>query len=317
MRGRVAPFDWARLGSLALIGGGMALPTIGQPSLFSMAGILTALVPIAIAWRAAARTALRPAVAWAGVSMLLGATVHLAGSLEGTTPGRPVAGHLAYLSTLAGLSASISVLNARRPGGGAWAILMGLLALVMLVPWLEGTGLARGNGAWGRLRLESPWTIFYILLVIAGITNYLPTRYGWPASVALIGLAAEYAGLCGRIESLGVRGRLWPLVPSCFAASAWLAQGIAARSRRADGDLDRLWLWFRDGWGVVWALRTMERFNKSAEAAGLAVRLGWDGASGDDRGGVELLRGLLRRFADKERIESGGQRTEDRFKAET
>ena len=293
-----------RVAALALIAAGLATSRLDRPSLVSTAGVLTAFAPIAIAWRRAAGTALRPAIAWAGLSMGLGVMTHLAGIWEGDAPGRPVAGQLAYLSTLAGLSASISVLNARRPGGGAWAILMGLLALVMLVPWLEGTGLARGGGAWARLRLESPWTIFYLLLVIAGVTNYLPTRYGLAAAVALVGLVVEYAGLCGRIESLSTRGRLWPLVPSCFAASAWLAQGVAASGDRAGGELARLWLWFRDGWGVVWALRTMERFNRSAEASELAVRLTWRGPVGDEAGGVELLRGLLRRFADPSRIDA-------------
>ena len=41
--------------------------------------------------------------------------------------------------------------------------------------------------------------------------------------------------------------------------------------------LDGLWFWFRDHWGVVWALRNQERFNRTAELAGWPVRLTWYG----------------------------------------
>ena len=40
---------------------------------------------------------------------------------EPLATGRPVAGHLTYICTLATLAALISVLEARTPGGGAWA----------------------------------------------------------------------------------------------------------------------------------------------------------------------------------------------------
>ncbi|MBX6311878.1 MAG: hypothetical protein IRY99_02995, partial [Isosphaeraceae bacterium] len=80
---------------------------------------------------------------------------------------------------------------------------------------------------------------------------------------------------------------------------------------RASG-LERLWLWFRDGWGVVWALRIQERFNRSAQAAGWPIRLAWSGAIGvEGAPAVEIpeaaegmLKGLLRRFAEPEKLET-------------
>src|SRR5207245_6824908 len=108
---------------------------------------------------------------------------------EPTGTGRPLAGHLTYLAVLATLAALVSVLNARTPGGGAWAILMGLLVLVFLIPWLEGPGLVRDARGLGRLRLDAPWTLFYALLVLAGVTNYLPTRYGPTAAWLAAGFA--------------------------------------------------------------------------------------------------------------------------------
>jgi hypothetical protein len=72
---------------------------------------------------------------------------------------------------------------------------------------------------------------------------------------------------------------------------------------------------FRDHWGVVWALRVRERFNRSAEAAGWPIRLTWHGVvpapdGGGDRGGAPpevaeaTLIGLLRRFATEDRLAS-------------
>jgi hypothetical protein len=76
-----------------------------------------------------------------------------------------------------------------------------------------------------------------------------------------------------------------------------------------------MWGWFRDAWGVVWALRVQERFNRAAETAGWPIRLAWHGVVpvGSD-GPVEIppeaaatLAGLLRRFATAQRIEEAAR----------
>jgi hypothetical protein len=80
------------------------------------------------------------------------------------------------------------------------------------------------------------------------------------------------------------------------------------------GRFERLWLWFRDHWGVVWALRVRERFNREAELAGWPVRLSWfgleqvDSPSGDQPAAAPALaettlRGLIRRFAQPWRLD--------------
>jgi hypothetical protein len=220
-----------------------------------------------------------------------------------------MAGQVVYLATLAALAALISVLNARSPGGGAWAILMALLVVVFLVPWLEGSGLVREGGGWDRLRLTPPWTIFYVLLVVAGVTNYLPTRFGPAAAWLGLGFLAEYLGLTRLDWPREVRGLAWSFVPICWALAAWGER----RARPAPTDLGRLWAWFRDAWGVVWALRVQERFNRAAEAAGWDIRLTWHGVV---PAGAEVppeaaatLAGLLRRFASRETLgEISGRR---------
>ena len=118
--------------------------------------------------------------------------------------------------------------------------------------------------------------------------------------------------------------RLWSVVPWSLAVSAWTALWSADRvGRPAPRWLDATWLWFRDHWGVVWALRLQERFNRTAESLGWPLRLAWDGivpaqGSTDEETRAVLpaagttLKGLLRRFADLERIES--TRSERRFR---
>lgn len=272
--------------------------------------------PLWRAWHEARATALRPAVLWAGGAVGLGMLAQLLAWADPVATGRPLAGFAAYLSALATLAALISVLNARRPGAGAWAMLMGLLALVFLIPWLEAGGLAGPGRSLARLRLESPWTLFFGLLVLAGVANYLPTRAAPAAVLAALALGLEYAGLTRTHWPPSWRARVWSAVPWMLACALWAAQACskAVRWPRLEPGLERLWLWFRDRWGAVWALRVQERFNRSAELLGWPVRLGWFGvvpANGAENSSVVVppeadvaLRGLLRRFADAERIEA-------------
>jgi hypothetical protein len=258
--------------------------------------------------RAAQGTALSSAVNWGIATFALAIFSQAIAIYEATSTGRPWSGHLTYLTTLALFATLISVLNARTPGGGAWAILMALLMLVFLIPWLEGPGFARG-GALSRLRLDAPWTLFYGLLVLAGVTNYLPTRYGPAAFVLAIGFGVEYFAITHPGRSTTERALCWSAMPFCLACSAMLAQACARKPVSPSSRLEAVWLWFRDHWGVVWALRVLERFNRTSETLGWPIRLAWQGvvttgdASGFDRRVAETtLIGLLRRFATPERI---------------
>ena len=247
------------------------------------------------------------------MATILGLASQAAACVEPIATGRPTAGHVTYLCVLASMAALISVLNARTPGAGAWAILMGLLVLIFLIPWLEAPGLARDPHGLGRLRLESPWTIFYGLVVAAGVTNYLPTRYGLAAAWLGLGFAIEFIGLSPNKVSLPHRGNLWSVFPWTLAAAIWSADWRSRRVEPSRGGLEGAWLWFRDHWGVVWALRVQERFNRSAEMQRWPIRLGWYGVQAvpaesasapeipDDA--APTFRSLLRRFAGPARID--------------
>ncbi len=265
------------------------------------------LEPLIRAKRGARGTALGAATVWSMMAVGLGAIAEALALTERVDTGLPWAGHFTYLTTLATLAALISVLNARTPGGGAWAVLMALLILVFLIPWMENAGLRRSTHALARLSLSSPWTIFYGLLVLAGVTNYLPTRFGPAAAWLGLGFGLEFLGLTRTEWSPSTRALIWIAVPWTLAAAIATAELCGRFVPVASSSMDAIWFWFRDHWGVVWALRVMERFNRSAEMAKWPVRLTWHGstvtAASVPAAAETTLKGLLRRFARPERID--------------
>jgi hypothetical protein len=274
------------------------------------------------AWKSARGTALRPALVWAALAIAAAVAAQAVGWGEPIAGGRPGDGRLTYLSTLAALAALGSVLNARAPGGRVWAGLMAVLVVVFLIPWLEGPWRVRRAEGLTLLHLDAPWTIFYGLLVVVGVTNYLPTRFAAAAAWLALGFLLEYLGLTLDDWPAPRRAMLWSWSSWTLAAAAWSANRSAARAPAARTRLERLWFWFRDLWGVVWALRILERFNRTAELKGWPVRLGWfglepagaaaapaDAAAPSGPAAVEdppeaeaAFRGLIRRFAQPERV---------------
>jgi hypothetical protein len=266
------------------------------------------------AWSAARGTALRGALFWTTLAIGLGLAAQALAISEPLESGRPLTGRLTYVMVLAMLAGLISVLGARNPGGGAWAILMVLLVIVFLIPWLEGTGRLRRAQGVAQLPFESPWTLFYGLLVLAGVTNFLPTRYGPAALCVGAGLVLEFLALTRIGWPAEARAMAWSGVAWTLAASVYVAGWLADQPARGWSNLDRIWLWFRDHWGVVWALRTQDRFNRTAELAGWPFRLTWFGLAPTDsaagnapitppKEAEKAFRGLIRRFVDANRLD--------------
>jgi hypothetical protein len=293
--------------------------TIGVDPLHSPIWVGLALAgtlqPWCQAWKAGQGTALRGAIVWGGLAIVLGLVAQLMALNEPLETGRPLTGRITYLMTVLVLAGLISVLGARNPGGGAWAILMALLVLVFLIPWLETAGRLRREIQLAGPQLDAPWTIFYGLLVVAGVTNYLPTRYGPAAGVLGGGLLLEYLGLTRSDWSDLALCRIWLSVAWTLALSGRGALLCSRRSPRDRNALEWLWFWFRDHWGVVWALRVQERFNRSAELARWPARLTWfglappTGTSEQETTNLPstaeaTLRNLFRRFVVPERVDA-------------
>jgi hypothetical protein len=270
--------------------------------------------PLLDAWRAVRGTALRPALVWGFLALALGLLAQSAALTQPVASGRPLAERFTYLSVLALLAALGSVLNARMPGGKAWAGLMVLLVVVFLIPWLEDQTRLRRATFLTPLHLDAPWSIFYGLLVAVALTNYLPTRFGWASAAGGILFILEYLALSPSPWPASRRAVIWLWIGWTMALALALARLSARRAPEARSNCERLWFWFRDNWGVVWALRVLERFNRAAEVSHWPVRLTWFGLvplSGEAAAlpapsPEELettFRNLMKRFAESRRLD--------------
>lgn len=250
--------------------------------------VLTALLlatdvyPLALALWANRRTTLRQPVLWAMLAWAawLGVACCRVLSLEMDERG------LVYAALCLTGCAGVAVLGARRPTVSAWNfVVIGLLA-VLLLPLLNGLG---------ELRLEAAQELFLLATLTVPLLNYLPTRLG-PGVVVM-------AAGCGS-ELLRLRGWSSPapglLLLACGPWAAWL--GVRIGSAGAT-EFDRLWLAYRDRFGVVWGQRMREQFNRAAHNAGWPVVLRWRGLRmtttqppPDPAALLNTLRSILKRF---------------------
>jgi hypothetical protein len=190
--------------------------------------------------------------------------------------------------------AGVAVLGARRPHVFAWNfVALGLFA-VMVLPLVET--LFIGTHPVDALR------IFFMAATIAvGILNYLPTRLA-PAALLLAGACAG--------ETVLLFAPAWlpgeaagTIAAGLLAAVPWVAWSCLRKRAAELGAADRLWLDFRDAWGLLWGQRVREQFNRAADNAGWPVTLTWGGLRGiSGEPGVaeekllETLRAIVQRF---------------------
>lgn len=255
----------------------------------ALAGLIyvSSLWPLVRAWRANRATSLQHALAWTSAAWLAWGLLPWVDHDHRQT--------MRYFALCLSSCVGVAVLGARRPLVQAWNfVLLGLLA-VLLLPWLESLVLA--TQLFNPLRLA-----FVIGTLLVGVLNYLPTRLALTALLLAAACAAELAILVGlEGEGLTTVGS-WLIPLACWT-------GLLARpGAGAVTEFDRLWRAFRDRFGVFWAQRLREQFNRTAENAGWPVRLHWGGLRLISRVGVlsssdpdEMLqswKAMLKRFLD-------------------
>jgi hypothetical protein len=255
--------------------------------------LVTGAYPLWRAWRANRRTTLRHTLAWA-LAAWAAWVVALLADWRGQAPGPPAVRYFALCLTAC---AVIGVLGARRPGVGPWNfVLVGLLA-VLLLPLAEGLG---------TLHLTWPRILFLAGALAVGVLNYLPTRLGPVALLFGAGWGLELAGVLPAEGVPEAVRRVLPVGGLLLALGPWAAYVQMGWRPRPAAEFDRLWLGFRDRFGVMWAQRLTEQFNRAAANAGWPVCLRWPGlrltpgaalpAPAVQEEIVATLRALLKRF---------------------
>lgn len=217
--------------------------------------LLTAAYPLWLAWQAVRGTTLTHAVCWAVAAW----AAWLAAMLTGTVLGR-------YLGLCLTGCTAVAVLGARRPGVWAWEfVVLGLFA-VLLLPVAEGLG---------NPRIDEFRALFLGATLAVGVLNYLPTRL-WPAVVLLgLGGSAELAFLLTGGGDEEARLEWWGRW--LLAVSPWAGMAQAWRAQPGRSEFDRVWLGFRNRFGLVWGQRAREQFNRAAAHARWPVVLRWGG----------------------------------------
>lgn len=255
--------------------------------------LFVGLMPLGLAFWANRRTSLAHALVWAGVAWACWALAVLVDKSDQRDV-QPTHYCALCLTGCAG----VAVLGARRPHVFAWNfVVLGLFA-VMLLPLVETTIL-------GTRSSEGLRAIFLAATIAVGILNYLPTRLA-PAALLLmlvcqIELIVPFGPESSPATVVVSMDGLLAVVP-WIAWICWRKRGIVLK-RSA---FDRLWLDFRDRWGLVWSQRVREQFNFAAQNAGWPVKLTWQGlvvrkgetiaGAGDREKYVETLRAILQRF---------------------
>jgi hypothetical protein len=253
---------------------------------------LVGVYPLVLAWRANRRTSLAHAVHWAfaawtawGVAMTLGET------------GRAGFDPLRYVALCLTGCTGVAVLGARRPHVAAWNfVVLGLLA-VMLLPLVEE--LVLGTPSLGGLRI-----VFLAATLAVGVLNYLPTVIA-PAAF-LFGIVCGMECVLLFASDIELPAAVIHLVHISWLIAMLLAFGLWRRTPHATFLLTKMWLDFRDRYGLLWGQRVREQYTRSAANAGWPGRLYWQGwllrenerlpTELEARAMIETMRALLTRF---------------------
>jgi len=245
--------------------------------------LLSDLIPLVRAIRANWGTPLIHALFWAFAAWLAWAGVVATQSYLGRE-----APALSWLALALTGCAGMAVLGARRPGAGAWHFVVLALLAILLLPLAQG---------WGDLRLHPAWIALLAGAMAVTLFNYLTTGLGLAALVLAAGCGLETAALAMPRDA---HGGLIYVGRMLVALSPWIGWALLKSRRPARSQFDRLWVSFRDSYGLTWSLRTREQFNRAAANEGWTSRLGWRGLHGSTCNQIEeqkALGALLKRFS--------------------
>jgi hypothetical protein len=277
-----------------------AASEIGVMMVLMVAAVAVALavVAIVVSFRRLQGTTLLAPALWAlfALAVLVILQAVLLRRIPTYRPTREKLDLLAATSTFCPL---VALLGAKRPQNRPWFWIVLSLLGVTALPTLQSLLIQPDD--W--IEVHPLWTWFYALLVFVGFVNYLPTRFWAPALLATAGqcallgdflpggsswLAPLRSTVAEKIlPEVLINGRrdfrLWEITAGIvpLAAAVCWAYLIARKQRGIRhvrlGGWNRLWLDFRNAYGVIWAMRVIERLNILSHGTNPTFRLTWNG----------------------------------------
>jgi hypothetical protein len=208
---------------------------------------------------------------WSVAALVAWSSVEIAASLSagGTSA---VLAPLRVAAITLGLCPAVALVGAKRPQHKAWHFVVLSLWGIVALPAVETLFLHRGQGV--QMADARGW--FLWILIGLGPINFVPTRYGLASLVFAAGQVVAFSPhlallrqpLFHQPESVGLLIAVAALVITWFGSR---------RTSIAASGYDRLWLDFRDTFGLLWGLRAQERVNAAAKQYGWDLELGWTG----------------------------------------
>ncbi|MBM4001253.1 MAG: hypothetical protein FJ297_17255 [Planctomycetes bacterium] len=229
------------------------------------------LAVLAVRRRTVRGTTLAAVWAWHAVAVIVlasaGAAFVLIGadSMGRTQPVR-------FAAAVALFCPHMALLGAKRPQDRAWSWVVVSFWVVLALPALEVAVLRPGQSL-GIRDLRGAFLGVFILMECVNRLGTGAWLSGVAFSIVQTMLLAEHLPFV-RTE-LGLWA--WPVASTIWFVGTAVMAWAAGRSRRGVSDRDRVWLAFRDAFGVLWALRAAERLNSVAQHNGWPVRLAWNG----------------------------------------
>ncbi len=203
----------------------------------------------------------------------------------------------------------ISVLGAKRPQDKPWQMIVLSLWVVLILPAGEQMFLQPNQ----PLEIHGIRSWFLLLLIGLSFLNNAPTRF-WPSAILLT--ASQAMLLASHLPLSRDLGTAGTIIGFSLAVGAIALPSLGLpRQGHAHCAEDRLWLDFRDSFGMLWGMRVWERINLAIEMYQWEVLMTWrgvrkiDGSQFDKElpskvgvGMRKTLRNLLRRFVSQEWI---------------
>ena len=165
----------------------------------------------------------------------------------------------------------MALLGAKRPQHRVWQFVVLSLWMILALPAAEPLLVGREMGF--DVHPARQW--LFVVLIIMGVINALPTRF---CPSALFFASAQLLLLGEYLPGIGWQpGPGAGLVGIALFVMAIALATVMTPVRRAARPLDRIWLEFRDRFGVLWSLRVAERINAAAARYEWPVALTWRG----------------------------------------